>query len=131
MADAERLAADFPGVTFVLAHAGMLEDTSAHGWALWRNGMRALAAYPNVMAKLSGLGTFSRECSVALWQPIVRATLDMFSAERCLFGSNFPVESLWTTYDRIVAVMQECVADRSAGERRAIFSENARRVYRL
>jgi predicted TIM-barrel fold metal-dependent hydrolase len=131
MNDAARLVADFPGLTFVLAHAGMLEDTSARGWTLWRDGMRALAAHQNVMVKLSGLGTFSHQCSVPLWQPIVRETLNMFGAERCLFGSNFPIESLWTTYDQIVAVMQECVADRRDDEQRAIFSENARRVYRL
>jgi predicted TIM-barrel fold metal-dependent hydrolase len=93
MADAARLAAAFPNVTFVLLHAGMLEDTSEHGWALWRAGMRLLAERSNIMVKLSGLGTFSHECSVALWQPIVSETIDMFGAERCIFGSNFPIES--------------------------------------
>ena len=131
MADAARLAADFPGLTFVLLHAGMLEDTSASGWSSWRSGMQKLAARRNVMVKLSGLGTFSHECAVALWQPIVRETIELFGAERCIFGSNFPIESLWTTYDRIIAVMRECVAHRSAGEQRAIFYDNAKRAYRL
>jgi predicted TIM-barrel fold metal-dependent hydrolase len=131
MTAAAHLAADFARVTFVLLHAGMLADTSAQGWADWREGMRKLAAQPNVMVKLSGLGTFSRTCSVPLWQPIVHETIAMFGAERCIFGSNFPIESLWTTYDRIVAVMRECVADRSAAEQRAIFYDNARRVYRV
>lgn len=131
MADAARLAADFPQITFILLHAGMLEDASGEGISAWRAGMRQLAERPNVMVKLSGLGTFSHQCAVAAWQPIVRQTIDLFGAERCIFGSNFPIESLWTTYDRIIAVMHECVAHRSAAEQRAIFNDNAQRVYRL
>ena len=131
MADAARLARDFPRIRFVLLHAGMLEDTSPSGWAFWRAGMERLAAQPNVMVKLSGLGTFSHQCAVALWQPIVRATIELFGVERCIFGSNFPIESLWTTYERIIAVMRACVAHRGAAEQRAIFYDNAKRVYRL
>jgi hypothetical protein len=55
-----RLVRDFPQATFVLLHAGMLEDTSPDGWARWRAGLRGLAAAPNVCVKLSGLGTFAR-----------------------------------------------------------------------
>ena len=131
MADAARLAAEFPKLTFVLLHAGMLEDTSRQGWSHWRTGMRLLAERSNIMVKLSGLGTFSHECSVTLWQPIVHETLTLFGAERCIFGSNFPIESLWTSYDRIITVMQECVAGCSSAEQRAIFFDNAKRIYRI
>ncbi len=76
MASAARLAAACPQVTFVVQHAGMLEDLSPTGWATWRDGMRALAAQPNVVAKLSGLGTFihrndppiSRPSSMIRWR---------------------------------------------------------------
>ena len=131
MSDAAKLARDFPGVTFVLLHAGMLEDRSDAGWTLWRAGMRKLADCANVYVKLSGLGTFEHQCSVQLWQPVVRETLAMFGAERCLYGSNYPIEKLWTTYDRIIAVMQECTAGLAAAQRRAVFYETAQRVYRL
>ena len=131
MADAAKLAENFPGVTFVLLHAGMLEDRTQDGWALWRAGMRKLAACPNVCVKLSGLGTFEHACSVALWQPVVKETLAMFGAGRCLYGSNYPIEKLWTTYDRIIAVMRECTSDLNAHDRRAVFHDNAQRVYRL
>ena len=131
MTDAARLVAAFPDITFILLHAGMLEDTSSQGWHLWRSGMRKLADQPNVMVKLSGLGTFSHQCTVADWQPIVRETVALFSAERCIFGSNFPIESLWTTYERIIAVMRECLAEQRAAEQRAIFHDNAQRIYRL
>jgi predicted TIM-barrel fold metal-dependent hydrolase len=131
MADAARLARDFPGVTFVLQHAGMLEDRSAEGWARWRGGMAALAACPNIVTKLSGLGTFEHACSVALWRPVIEETVALFGAARCLFGGNFPIEKLWTTYDRVVAVTRECLSACSPAERRAIFHDTAQRVYRL
>ena len=131
MADAARLARDFPGLQFVLLHAGMLEDRSALGWSQWRQGMRQLAACPNIAVKLTGLGTFTHRCAVDLWQPVVRETIEMFGPGRCLFGSNFPVESLWTTYDELVAVMRACLADHDAAARRAIFHDTATRLYRL
>ena len=94
-------------------------------------GMRALAACANVAVKLSGLGTFVRECSAALWRPVIEETLDLFTPARCMFGSNFPIESLWTTYGYIVAVMHECLAGLMAAERRAVLHDTAARLYRL
>ncbi len=131
MADAAALARDFPSTSFVLLHAGMLEDRSAAGWALWRQGMTQLAACPNVVTKLSGLGTFVHGCSTALWRPVVEETIAMFGAARCLFGSNFPIESLWTSYDELVAVMRECLSGCTPAERQAILFDNAQRLYRL
>jgi predicted TIM-barrel fold metal-dependent hydrolase len=131
MADATRLARSFPDLTFILMHAGMLEDRSAEGWEAWRAGMHALAACPNVVTKLSGLGTFDRACSVERWRPVVAATVDLFGPLRCLFGSNFPIEKLWTTYGELVAVMHACLAGYTAGEREAILHDTAARLYRL
>ncbi|MDP2242200.1 MAG: amidohydrolase family protein [Burkholderiales bacterium] len=131
MMDAAKLAQDFPGVTFVLLHAGMLEDRSTEGWAAWRKGMRALAACSNVVVKLSGLGTFEHQCSTELWQSVIRETVEMFGPERCLYGSNYPIEKLWTSYDNIVAVMTECLSGLPRSAQRAIFFGNALRVYRL
>ena len=129
MTDAARLARDFPAVTFVLLHAGMLEDRSPAGWKLWRDGMRLLAAQPNVHVKLSGLGTFEHACSVALWKPVIEETLAIFGAGRCVFGSNFPIEKLWTTYGEIVEVTNECLAALTERERRGVFHDNAQRLY--
>ncbi len=126
-----RLVRDFPQASFVLMHAGMLEDRSPDGWTRWRTGMRALAAAPNVHVKLSGLGTFARACSVELWSPVIRETVELFGPERCMFGSNFPIEKLWTTYDEVARVTAACLAGLAAGERRAVLHDTAARVYRL
>jgi predicted TIM-barrel fold metal-dependent hydrolase len=126
-----RLVREFPQATFVLMHAGMLEDRSPEGWTRWRAGMRALAAAPNVHVKLSGLGTFARACSVELWGPVIRETVELFGPGRCMFGSNFPIEKLWTTYEDVARVTTECLSGLSADDRRAVLHDNAARVYRL
>lgn len=121
----------FPEVNFVLLHAGMPEDRSAQGDAEWRAGLTRFAQRPNVVTKLSGLGTFVRRCDVDTWAPVVRATVDIFGPGRCLWGSNFPVESLWTSYAELLAVFQRCIEPYDAAERQQILAGTARRVYAL
>jgi hypothetical protein len=96
----------------------MLEDASPKGWRSWRSGMRELAARPNVMVKLSGPRHVLDQCTVAPVAADRGDTVATFGAERCIFGSNFPIESLWTTYERIIAVMRACLAERSQSEQR-------------
>jgi predicted TIM-barrel fold metal-dependent hydrolase len=131
MADAAKLAAACPKVTFVLQHAGMLEDLSTTGCAQWRAGMRALAAQPNVVAKTSGLGTFVHRNDPAHVAAITRETVAIFGAERCLFGSNFPIEKLWTTYPELIAAHRAAAAQLSVADQRQLLHDTAMRVYRL
>ena len=81
--------------------------------------------------KLSGLGTFVRACSVELWRPVIEETVATFGAARCIYGSNFPIESLWTSYARIIDTMQECLAPLPSAERRLVLHDNAAAFYRL
>lgn len=131
MAVAARLAADHPETTFILQHAGMLEDLSDEGREEWRRGMRLLAAEPNVMAKLSGLGTFIHRNDPGHIAWIVRETAAMFRSDRCLFGSNFPIEKLWTDYASLIAAHRAAVAGFSPAEQRAMLHDTAARVYRV
>ena len=128
MEAAADLAMASPGVTFVLQHAGMLEDLTPAGLASWREGMKHLAACPNIVSKLSGLGTFLRRNDPAHIAFIARETLTLFGAERCLFGSNFPIEKLWTTYAALVGAHRAAVP---ATDHDHVFNRTARRVYRL
>jgi predicted TIM-barrel fold metal-dependent hydrolase len=125
------LARAFPGTTFVLEHAGMPEDLSDLGRAAWRAGMRELAACPNMHVKLSALGTFVHRSTLADIQPIVSDTVTLFGAERCLWGSNFPIEKLWTDYATLVENIRAAVAHLPPSEQRFILSETAGRLYAL
>jgi predicted TIM-barrel fold metal-dependent hydrolase len=131
MAGAAELAAACPRVTFVLQHAGMLEDTSPEGRAAWRAGMAQLAKQPNVVAKLSGFGTFIHRNDAAHIAWLTGETVGLFGAERCLWGSNFPIEKLWTSYGELLDAHRRGAGGLSAGEQEAIFCNTARRIYRL
>jgi len=125
------LARAFPDTTIVLEHAGMLEDTSPQGWDTWRAGMRKLADCPNVHVKLSGLGTFVHRATLADIAPIVRETVDLFGPQRCMWGSNFPIESLWTDYATVIGNIHQALAGFAPSDRRKILAETAARLYRL
>lgn len=131
MEGAAELAAACPDVPFVLQHAGMLEDLSGAGLAAWRAGMALLARQPNVVSKLSGLGTFLRRNDPAHIAFILRETVALFGAGRCLFGSNFPIEKLWTTYADLVAAHRAAAASLPEADRAQIFAGTARRTYKL
>ena len=131
MAAAAGLAAACPDVTFVLQHAGMLEDLSPEGRSTWRAGMTRLAACPNVVSKLSGLGTFIHRNDPAHISEIVGDTVAIFGADRCLFGSNFPIEKLWTNYRELVDAHRAAITHLSADQRDAVLSKTAARIYRL
>jgi predicted TIM-barrel fold metal-dependent hydrolase len=120
-----------PRVPFILQHAGMLEDLSPAGRARWREAMTAYAKRPNAYAKLSGLGTFIHRNEPAHIAWIVGETVELMGANRCLYGSNFPIEKLWTDYPSLFAAYQSAAAGLSDADIRAIFNDTASRVYRL
>ncbi|MGB6397884.1 MAG: amidohydrolase family protein [Bradyrhizobium sp.] len=125
------LAREFPDTTFVLEHAGMLEDMSLNGWKCWREGMNSLAAHPNVHVKLSGLGTFVHACRLDVIGPIVKETVEIFGARRCLFGSNFPIEKLWTDYRTLYWTFRKTIEHLDESDQHAILYDTAARLYRI
>jgi predicted TIM-barrel fold metal-dependent hydrolase len=131
MADAADLAESCPKVVFVLQHAGMLEDLTPAGRSEWRAGMVRLAACGNVTSKVSGLGTFLHRSDPAHVAGSVQETVRIFGAGRCLFGSNFPIEKLWTSYATLVETYRAAVGPLTPKEQRAILNDTAMSVYRI
>lgn len=120
-----------PKVTFILQHAGMLEDLSDDGRAHWKAQMKKLARRDNVVAKLSAFGTFIHKNDATHIERILHDTVDIFGARRCMFGSNFPIEKLWTDYGTLMRSFLKAANDLSTGRQKAIFHDTAKRVYRL
>ena len=58
-------------------------------------------------------------------------TVELFGADRCLFGSNFPIEKLWTSYADLVAAHRAAIASLPDADQEAILRGTATRVYRL
>ena len=126
-----RLADAFPATSIILNHAGMPIDRSADGFAHWRAGLAALAQRPNVSVKISGLGMLDWSWTVASLQPYVLATIDCFGPDRAMFASNFPVDRLYSSADKLYAAFRELVAGFSARDQQALFHDTACQVYRL
>jgi len=131
MADAAALADACPDVTFILQHAGMLEDQSKAGWKAWRAAMTDLAKSKNVVTKLSAFGTFIHRNDPEFIAEMMHETVTIFGADRCMFGSNFPIEKLWTSYAELVGAFVQASAALTKKQRQQIFNDTAARVYRL
>jgi predicted TIM-barrel fold metal-dependent hydrolase len=115
----------------VLIHAGMLTADDPATVAGWREGMQRLAEQPNVNVKLSGLGTFIHRVDPDFISFVVRETVGMFGADRCVFGSNFPIEKLWTDFPTLWAAYQQALAPFTDEDRDAMLRGTATRLYRL
>lgn len=131
MDSAGELAEACPNVTFVLQHAGMLVDLSEKGRAKWKSQMQKLAERKNVVSKLSAFGTFIHRNDEEHIARIVRDTVAIFGPERCLFGSNFPIEKIWTSYRALLDAFLKATERMDTSARAAIFHDTAKRVYRL
>jgi L-fuconolactonase len=121
-----------PKANFILDHGGKpgIRDALLDPW---REHIRALAAFPNVVGKLSGLAT---EADHANWteaqlRPYVEHLLECFGPSRLLFGGDWPVAKLAVGYVRWLEMAQRFVGHLSATEQAAVFCHNAERVYRI
>jgi predicted TIM-barrel fold metal-dependent hydrolase len=129
LGDAARLAADFPDTQIILNHTGLPADRSAEGLAGWKRAMKTFAACPNTAVKISGLGQAGLPWTVEANRPIVLATIEVFGAERCMFGSNFPVDSLCANFATIFDGFASITSKFNKDEKSALFHDNAIRIY--
>lgn len=129
--EAARLATTFAKTQIIVNHTGLPADRSAEGIAGWKRAMAELAACPNVAVKISGLGEPGLPWTAASNRAIVLTTIDMFGVGRCMFASNFPVDSLCGTFATIFGGFRQIVGDFASSERRALFHDNAIRIYAM
>ena len=131
MPQAASLAQDFPHTPIVICHVGMPIGRSQDVLRNWREGMSVLSGFPNISVKLSGIAMTDHNWTCASVKAIVEEVLDLFGPSRSMFGSNFPVDKAFGSYDQTVAALAYATADLSLEERKQIFSGTAKRVYRL
>jgi L-fuconolactonase len=122
----------FPRQRFVLDHLAKPPIKSGE-IDLWAEGIRRLAAFPNVCAKLSGLVT---EADWQKWKPAdIAPYLDVaftaFGPERLMIGSDWPVCLVAAPYARAVAVVKDYIAKLKPESRDAVMGGNAMRFWRL
>ncbi|MFF9011414.1 amidohydrolase family protein [Streptomyces sp. NPDC014870] len=121
-----------PHLTFVLDHLGKPPVATGER-NTWARHLHALATLPHTTAKLSGLVTEARWDS---WtpddlRPYTETALEVFGPDRLMFGSDWPVCLLASSYGEVVTTAHELTADLTEPERTAVFSGTAKRVYGL
>ncbi len=129
--EAARMAGTAPEVPIVLNHTGLPADRSVDGLAGWRAAMARFADCAQVRVKISGLGLAGGGWDPASNRDIIRATVDLFGPERCMFASNFPVDGLCATFDAIWQGFDAATADYTRTERAALFHATACETYCL
>ncbi|MGP3974177.1 amidohydrolase family protein [Streptomyces sp. 8N114] len=123
-------ATELPGLTFVLDHLGKPPIASGE-LEPWARNVRALAALPNTVCKLSGMVTEADwdTWSVRDLSPCVDTVLESFGPDRLMFGSDWPVCRLAATYTEVVETAMLLIADLTPTEQAWIWSGTAKRVY--
>jgi len=129
--EAAGLARAFPSTTIILNHTGLPADRTAAGLDAWRSSMALLAKEPNVCVKISGLGLRGRPWRVEDNARVVLDTIELFGCERCMFASNFPVDSLVASFDTIFDGFRWITRAFPPADHRKLFHDNAVRIYRL
>jgi len=121
-----------PEVDFVLDHCAKpaIRDRQLDPW---RQQLRELSESPNVLCKLSGLVTEANpmRCRAEELQPYVRHALDCFGFDRVLFGSDWPVCQLATSFASWLAALKTILANETEANLTRLFRTNAEKIYRV
>lgn len=125
------LANAFPNITIVVDHTGLPEERTDEYFANWKSGMETAATCDNIRWKISGLGMSDQTWTVDSIRRWVLASIETFGVDRCIFGTNWPVDWLWSTYDNQISAYTEIIAEFSREEQTALFSRNAEELYRI
>ncbi|KUR73250.1 amidohydrolase [Novosphingobium sp. Fuku2-ISO-50] len=145
------LARAFPDLPIILNHiggpigVGAYADKPVKVFADWMHGIDDVATCPNVVIKIGGFAIsrigivkaqgrarpFSSKELADAFRPWVDHCFAEFGPERCLFGSNFPVDKVAFPLVNLVNAMKILLAGHSVGEQRAFFAGNARKIYKI
>jgi predicted TIM-barrel fold metal-dependent hydrolase len=126
-----RLAVDFPNQTFIVNHCGSPIDRDHDGMLRWKEGLKRLGSAPNILIKISALTAYDPSPTPESLRDVALHCIECFGVDRSIFGSDFPVGRLWTSYDAIFDGFKAIVRDFSEAEQSALFHDSARRVYRM
>jgi len=130
-----QIAKAIPELTMVIEHFGR-PDVKSQSMDMWRQMMRTMAQYPNIYCKLSGIMVLIPDDKWNNWAPedfkiYVERTIDFFTPDRVMYGSDWPVSTLVGSYQENLEAIRYCISGFSSEDRFKILADNARRVYKI
>lgn len=131
MPKARDLAIRHPDTPVVLDHAGFPRERTAEYFKFWRLGIRAMAEADSSWCKISGLGMCDHDWTVESIRPWFEACLEAFGVERCVLGTNWPIDKLFSSYEAVLDAYWQIIDQLSETEQHALFCTNAERLFNL
>ena len=131
LGQARALADKTPDVTLCIDHTGFPRARDPEYFEMWKKGMNEAAGAPNVVCKISGLGMCDNAWTTDSIRPWVLAAIEAFGTERSFFGSNWPVDRLYSSFGDVVDAYEEIISGFTPTEQEALFSKNAERIFRI
>ncbi len=131
MAQAGEMASVCSDLVITLDHAGFPKQRTPEYFQRWRKAMRDLATHENVACKVSGLGMADHAWTEDSIRPWVEGCLEIFGVERCMFGTNWPVDSLYSDYDTVLKSYRSILRGFSEQEQERFFYQNAMDYYSI
>jgi len=131
MDEAFQLAKKFPNVQIILGHAGFPKRRTAEYFEVWKKSISRLAEADNVACKISGLGMADHNWTIESIRPWVLHCLEAFGVDRCMFGTNWPVDSMFSDYKTLVDAYRSVIQAFQPDEQEKLFSKNAESFYRI
>ena len=131
MAEAAELARDFPNTKLIINHAGLPVTRDDETLRHWRIAMAQLAAYPNVVVKVSGLGVRGQAWTPEQQKTVLDSLLADFGVERCLFASNHPVDAIVVSLTDLWSGFKALTRHLTLEQRLQLFCDNAIELYGL
>jgi predicted TIM-barrel fold metal-dependent hydrolase len=125
------LADTYPDVVLCIDHAGFPRRRDDDYFQMWKRGMDEAAGAPNTVVKISGLGMCDNRWTVDSFRPWVEGCIETFGIERSFFGTNWPVDRLYSSYGDVLDAYAEIISSYSPAEQEALFSKNAERIFRI
>lgn len=131
MNHAAAMARQHPSLKIVIEHIGIPTSTRDEYFTNWKIGMQALANEPNIFCKISGVGMLDPKFTESSIRPWIEYCISIFGPKRCMIGSNWPLDRLFSSYDAVINIYREIISQYSADEQLAISSLTAESFYRI
>ena len=130
-ADIRDLARTFRETQLCIDHCAIPMQRDTDYFRKWRAAMDVMAAAPNVTMKISGLGMGDPLWTVASIRPYVLGSIEAFGTDRVVFGTNWPVDRMFSSYPDVINAYAEIISGFAQVEQVKMFSGNAERLFRI
>ena len=131
--DAIKVIKKYPNLQFIINHTVWPIGVNSNNFEIWKKSIVSLSKLENTVIKLSGFGERDASWDLENIKPFIEYSLEKFKIERCMFGSNFPVDKSFCqkTYIEYWDAYHTIISNFSDSEKNYLFFKNAEKIYKI